>query len=305
MRVKNCTMAVKAAGTQDGTDDGVFEAIVATYDLDSYGDRIVPGAFADTLAAWKAKGDPIPVIWSHMSYDPEAHIGVVEEAEERPEGLWVRGRLDMDQTKAAHVYRLLKGRRVTQFSFAYEVMEGAWIEQKDERPFYELRQLQLYEVGPCLVGVNQETELLTVKAADGHDVRLTLHGKTTPQESDTIRLAVETALGVKAGRVLSAKNETSLREALDQINAGGGAIKAVLAALEKDAEDAADKAKPPAGKTTTPEHDEHEAKPGQPAAVEEPPAGAKTTEPARPAPASVRALNDIAALAADVASLTE
>ncbi|NEL52312.1 HK97 family phage prohead protease, partial [Escherichia coli] len=50
MKVKSIPAQIKAAGAQDGTDDGVFEAVVATYDLDTYRDKIIPGAFADTLA---------------------------------------------------------------------------------------------------------------------------------------------------------------------------------------------------------------------------------------------------------------
>jgi HK97 family phage prohead protease len=303
-------MSIKAAGEQDGTDNGEFEAIVATYDLDSYGDKIVPGAFKDTLAEWAAKGDPIPVIWSHMSYDPDAHIGVVEEAEERAEGLWVKGRLDLDQPKAAQVYRLLKGRRVTQFSFAYDVEEGAWIEQKDERPYYELRKLSLYEVGPCLIGVNQETELLAVKGRDGRDLQLAVHGHMSPEESDALRVAVEVAMGAKAGRVLSAKNEESLKGALDKIGAGVADVKSVLAALGKDDEDGkaapaggeTGEQPPPPSKTST---GKTEAKPGQQSADdEEPPAGAKSTEPTAPRPASLRLLNDLAELTAEAEALT-
>jgi HK97 family phage prohead protease len=299
MRIKSCNVAVKAAGEQDGTDDGVFEAIVATWDLDSYGDKIVKGAFADTLAEWKDRGDPIPVIWSHMAHDPDMHLGVVEEAEERDEGLWVKARMDLDQPKAAQVYRLLKGRRVTQFSFAFDVQEGGYIEKQDDdghdEGYYELRKLKLYEVGPCLVGVNQETELLSVKTAAGRELRIDIHGKHTPAEGELIELAVKTALGAKAGRVLSAKNEEALRGALDKISAGASDVKSVLAALSKDDEDG--KAAPVARK------DEQEAKPGQPAAVEEPPA-AKTSEPAGPRPASLRLRADLAAFAAEVDSLT-
>jgi HK97 family phage prohead protease len=172
--VKTARVHIKAAGDQDGTPDGVFEAIVATYDLDSYGDKIVPGAFADTLAEWKASGDPLPVLWAHQSGDPESHIGVVLEAEERPEGLWVKAQLDPDEladrsSRTAKVYKLLKGRRVTQFSFAFDVEEGAWVEKTEggvDTSYYELRKLKLFEVGPCLVGVNQQTDLLAIKAAE-------------------------------------------------------------------------------------------------------------------------------------------
>ena len=199
MRIKSCPVRIKAAGTHEGTDEGVFEAIVAAYNLDSVGDKIAPGAFAETLAEWKGRGDPIPVLWSHMSHDPEYHIGEVLEAEERPEGLWVKARIDLDEgSKAEKVYRLLKGRRVTQFSFAYDIEEGSWIEQKDGPGFYELRKLRLYEVGPTLIGANQETELLDVKSATGVE--------------DGLAKVQEALEGLKAGRTLSAKNEQRVRD---------------------------------------------------------------------------------------------
>lgn len=163
MKIKSAPFKVKAAG-DGGLADGQFEAIVSVFgNVDSVGDVVMPGAFADTLAAWAAKGDPIPVIWSHDWHDPFSHLGGVVEAKEVDEGLWVKGELDLDNEKAAQVYRLLKGRRVTQFSFAYDVIEGAWVE-KDGQTYYELRKLDLFEVGPTLVGANQETELLAVKA---------------------------------------------------------------------------------------------------------------------------------------------
>jgi HK97 family phage prohead protease len=163
MRTKTFPGRVKAAG-EPGTDEGVFEAIVSVFgNVDSYGDKVMPGAFADTLAEWKSSGNPIPVLWSHMSHDPDYHIGEVLEAEERDEGLWVKARIDLDEPKSRKVYKLLKGRRVTQFSFAYDVLDAAEV-KADGDAVYELRKLKLYEVGPCLIGVNQQTELLAVKA---------------------------------------------------------------------------------------------------------------------------------------------
>ncbi len=164
MKVKSFPGRVKAAGEEDGADEGVFEAIVSAFgNVDSYGDRVVKGAFADTLAEWKASGDPIPVLWSHLSHDPDYHIGEVLDAAETDEGLWVKARLDLDEPKSRKIYRLLKGRRVKQFSFAYDVIDGSFV-KSDGEDVYELRKLKLYEVGPTLIGVNQATQLLAVKA---------------------------------------------------------------------------------------------------------------------------------------------
>lgn len=166
MKTKMFDAKVKAVGLDGGLEEGQFEAIVSVFgNEDSFGDVVLPGAFKNDLQRWSDSGDPLPVIWSHDWTDPFAHVGVVVAAEERAEGLWVRGEIrDMDTNpKAAQVYNLLKGRRVKQFSFAYDIVDGGW-GQRDGSEVYELRELKVHEVGPCLLGVNQETELLAVKA---------------------------------------------------------------------------------------------------------------------------------------------
>jgi HK97 family phage prohead protease len=154
----------KAVG-QDGLKEGEFEALASVFgNVDTYGDRLVKGAFADTLEAWKGRGDPIPVIWSHQWGDPAAHIGYVAAIEEREDGLWYKGVLDIaDNPFAAQVYRLMKGRRITQQSFGFDVLDA--VEKKEDGAYvFEITKVDLYEVGPCLVGVNQATELLDIKS---------------------------------------------------------------------------------------------------------------------------------------------
>lgn len=144
---------------------GEFLAIASVFgNVDKYGERVVKGAFAETLQEWSAKGDPIPVIWYHQWTTPEAHIGYVVSAQETDEGLVYRGKLDIeDNPFAAQVYRLMKGRRVTQQSFGFDVLDGRTITE-DGEDVYEITRLALIEVGPCLVGVNPETSVLEVKA---------------------------------------------------------------------------------------------------------------------------------------------
>lgn len=174
-RTKECAAKIKAVGTADGLAEGQFRALVSVFgNEDSMGDVIVRGAFAQVLAEWKASGDPIPVVWSHKWTDPFAHVGTVLEAKETGEGLEVLGQIeDRDTNPTAHqVHQLLKGRRIKQFSFAYEVGEGGWVQTDDLEAhpwgeYYEIKRFSsLFEVGPCLVGANQETELLAAKAAD-------------------------------------------------------------------------------------------------------------------------------------------
>jgi len=172
---------------------GTFEAIVSVFgNVDLGGDRVMPGAFAKTLEAWSASGDRIPVIWSHDWDDPMSHIGYVEQAEERPEGLWVKAVLDVDNNpRASYVARLLKERRVREFSFGYFAEAFDVVEDADFGAVRELTQIDLFEVGPTLLGMNPETVLLEAASA---------------------------VSGSKAGRVLSAKNEQALAQARDLIN---------------------------------------------------------------------------------------
>jgi len=281
MRIKSCPVRIKAAGENEGTEDGVFEAIVAAYNVDSVGDKIMPGAFADTIAEWQKSGDPIPVLWSHMSHDPEYHIGEVLEAKETDEGLWVKARIDLDEEspKARKIYSLLKGRRVKQFSFAYEVEEGAWVDKKDDgQSYYELRKLKLFEVGPTLIGANQSTELLDVKSADGATMRIAVEGASAAQ-TEELRHALSGAMAAKAGRTLSQKNEQRVRDIAKL-------AKELLDSLSSSTDDD-EKATPVPPETPSPQV--------IPEAKE---------APAKPSPASLRQLADLAALEAEVSTLT-
>lgn len=160
---------------------GTFEAIVSVFgNRDKGGDVVKLGAFADSIAEWRKSGDPIPVIFSHAWGDLHAHIGVadpqdVKELEpgdpQLPEairengGLYAKAALDVGepQSYASRVWQLLERRSLKQFSFAYNVVDGSEVTE-NEASVYELRKLDLLELGPTLIGMNPATELLSAKA---------------------------------------------------------------------------------------------------------------------------------------------
>jgi HK97 family phage prohead protease len=188
---KNAPVQVKAAGPDDGLEDGQFRALVSVFgNVDSYGDKVVPGAFAKTLSQWTESGDPIPVYWSHRMDDPDMNIGYVLTAEETENGLEVLGQIDLDadaSPKAKQAYRLAKGRRATQWSFAYDVIDGGEVD-KDGEKYNELRELKLYEVSMTPIGANDQTELLAVK----HAGQKADESADTP-DTDALRSALESA----------------------------------------------------------------------------------------------------------------
>lgn len=164
---KERTAELKAVG-DDGLEEGQFKALISVFNtIDTYGDVVMPGAFTKSLEEWTASGFPLPVIWSHQWSDIWSHIGGSSRYEQTEKGLVVVGDLDLDNPTAVQAYRLMKSGRITQFSFGFDVIDGGWGVRADaegnERDVYELRELKLHEVGPCLVGVNRQTELQGIK----------------------------------------------------------------------------------------------------------------------------------------------
>jgi hypothetical protein len=172
------TKTMPASYAPDDSGAG-FEAIVSVFNNKDYGNDVVrPGAFADTIAAWKNSGDPIPVLWSHRMDDPNYNIGAVIDIEEikagdpripawsnpwvqENGGLWVKAELD-EHGAAGQVRHLLTKRRVTQFSFSYDVIE----EKVNQRGENELLKLWLHEVGPTPLGMNPLTTLVGAKSTE-------------------------------------------------------------------------------------------------------------------------------------------
>lgn len=208
---KNASVQVKAAGPDDGLEEGQFKALVSVFgNVDSMGDKVMPGAFTKTLAEWGESGNPIPVYWSHRMDDPDMNIGYVLAAAETGDGLEVLGQLDLDadaSPKAKQAYRLAKGRRATQWSFAYDVIDSVEAEA-DGQAFNQLNELKLYEVSMTPIGANDQTELLAVKHS-----------------------------GQKVGRTISGKNETTLRDAVESLKTATTAIQNVLAAIDSSGDD--------------------------------------------------------------------
>jgi HK97 family phage prohead protease len=162
---------LKASG-----DEGVVTAVVAVFgNVDLQGDRVVKSAFSKSLQRWAASGDRLPCVWSHEWLDPESHIGYVTSAKETDEGLEVVAKLDIESNpRAAQIFKLLKERRLTEWSFSYDVVR----ERRAEDGANELLELDLIEVGPALKGANPETRTISAKAD---------HALPTPVHNDPRR----------------------------------------------------------------------------------------------------------------------
>jgi uncharacterized protein len=233
-------------------DAGEFEALVSVFgNVDIQGDRVVKGAFTKSLDNWRASGDPIPVIWSHDWGNPFAHIGTVDpkNAVETDAGLRVKGQIDLNNDFGAQVFSLLKDRRVTEFSFAYDVVTERTASDRAN----ELTELNLLEVGPTLKGANPETELVGVKAA----LEEAAAKNVEPESIGTVFIdVVPNVIGAKVGRAISAKNEARIKAVAqairDHAETHAAELEDVLSAVQAAAEEPKADEEPAEDKTEEP-----------------------------------------------------
>lgn len=204
MKIKTLPIGKVKAGPQDGLNEGEFLVYPSTFTrkADAYGDVIAKGAFVDTIAEWKDSGNVLPGLYGHRLDDPDFFVAGALDMGEDDHGWWVKGAFDLESPKGQQVYRLVKGRRLNQLSFAYDVLESGKSEGEDGDAVNELRKVKVYEFSFVPIGANQDTSVVAVKA-----------------------LAEDMAAGLKAGRILSAKNESAIRSAVDSLNS-------VLSALD-------------------------------------------------------------------------
>jgi HK97 family phage prohead protease len=142
---------------------GEFMARMAVFDVvDRAQDRLRPGAFADSLLTWKRKKRMPPLMWGHRHDDPSYRLGKVLALTEDDRGLVVHAQLDLAKPKAADTYDLLRDNEA-EFSFAFET-KAATMVREDGQFIRDITAVHLLEVGPCLIGMNPETELLALKS---------------------------------------------------------------------------------------------------------------------------------------------
>jgi HK97 family phage prohead protease len=203
------TFTAKAETPEDGRP-GEFEALVSVFgNEDSQGDVVEKGAFTNTLKEWADRGRPVPVVWAHQFQDPESFLGHYLSLEETDAGLKVRGLLDMEHPKAERVWKLMKTGVVVEFSISGRVRDYELIRKDDAEDADEwddwflpmrIKDIDLWEAGPCFKGANPGTELLSIKSL-GRSV-------------------------LKEGRVLAQKHVDSLKDAHAKLGD-------IIAAVEK------------------------------------------------------------------------
>ncbi|MGP4691624.1 HK97 family phage prohead protease [Agrobacterium cavarae] len=152
MKTKDFALQVK-----DLSEDGTFEGYGSIFgNVDSYGEKVMPGAFVESLARHKREGSNVLMLWNHDSHQP---IGVWEDLAEDAKGLWGKGRFLLDIQRAREVHTLAKAKAIGGLSIGYRE------EDTDQDGAVRLlKKLNLYEISPVTFPANRRARIESVKS---------------------------------------------------------------------------------------------------------------------------------------------
>lgn len=152
MKTKDFALQVK-----DLSEDGTFTGYGSVNgNVDSYGERVMPGAFAGSLAKHKREGTNVLMLWQHNPNEP---IGIWEDLAEDAKGLWGKGRLIMEVQKAREVHALMKANAIGGLSIGYREIKAT-----PDGNVRNLEELDLREISPVSFPANRRARIEAVKS---------------------------------------------------------------------------------------------------------------------------------------------
>lgn len=143
------------------SESGEFSGYGSVFGVkDSYSDIVIKGAFAKSLSTWKEKGRLPALLWQHRMDEP---IGIYTKMEEDDDGLYVEGRLLVDDdptAKRAHAH--MKAGSITGLSIGYALND---YEYDKEKVAFVLKEIELWEVSLVTFPANDQARINDVKNA--------------------------------------------------------------------------------------------------------------------------------------------
>ena len=141
---------------------GRFEGYASVFEVtDSASDRVLPGAFAKSLANWQTQGRQPPLLWQHDQSQP---IGAWRELREDRYGLYAQGELFVnDIARAKEAYCLLREKVVNGLSIGYRVKQST---RDSKTGIRLLSEVELLEISMVTFPANESARVLRVKKQD-------------------------------------------------------------------------------------------------------------------------------------------
>jgi HK97 family phage prohead protease len=157
MKLKHRQVPFQIKATKD---DGSFEGYASVFGVtDAYRDVVMPGAFAQSLADWKAQDAMPPVLWQHRSDQP---IGYTTAIAEDGKGLAVSGQLLVkDVQQAREAFAFAKAKVVRGLSIGYNPVDEEYDAKTNVN---RVLRVDLWEYSFATFPANTEATITQVKA---------------------------------------------------------------------------------------------------------------------------------------------
>ena len=189
--VKNIDFEIK----EDKDSLGEVKAVFSVFNnIDSDGDVVLPGAIKSGFNS----GD-VPMVWAHK-WDMPIGKGKIKQNNDMAT---FEGKFFMDTESGKEAYNLVKSMGdLQQWSFGFRVMDSEYGKfKKDASDEGEdvryLKDLEVYEVSPVLVGANQDTFTMAIKSTkkDSDEKSVLGHSSFSKEEPEEEEVEEEKGYG--------------------------------------------------------------------------------------------------------------
>ncbi len=145
------------ASAPNSASRGEFEGYASVFGVMDLGrDVVMPGAFRESLDRRGPKG--VKLLWQH---DPGLPVGIWTSIEEDQRGLFVRGALDLEQSKSREILSLMRQGALDGLSIGYRTE----LERKDpETGLRRLERIDLWEISLVTFPLLPQARVQSVKS---------------------------------------------------------------------------------------------------------------------------------------------
>jgi HK97 family phage prohead protease len=135
-------------------DNGEISGYASVFEVtDKYRDVVVSGAFKNAVADFSSNRRKPKLLWQH---DVNSPIGVIEEMYEDDFGLFIKGKLLLDVSKAREVYSLVKNKAIDGFSIGYKIKNNYFKNNKQYITDIDLLEISIVTFPACESAVVDE-----------------------------------------------------------------------------------------------------------------------------------------------------
>lgn len=211
MKIKACQQVGHIKANSEGRTIYGYASIFGN--VDSYGDRVMRGAFKKTIKERGPKGsNQIKFLWNHDPF--QIPVGVLTELKEDDIGLYYEARI-LRTPKGDELLEAVREGAINRNSFGYTVIRskaGKTPSGGDEElDVIDLQELKLFEISPVNWPANEDATLIGAKSVESQIMELL--GKANPQkivELMTTKSLEEKVASAIESRIMAVTKEEDL-----------------------------------------------------------------------------------------------